>query len=102
MMDRSGAWPAYLAALGGQSGQQNRQKAGRGQEGRRPVRREQGCDDPGTDRPGQGNHARRDHESDRLAAAFRPRLQFNPAKKHGIKIEFSKNDAGDRLYKPAE
>jgi len=41
------------------------------------ARREQGCENPGPDRTGEGRHANRDHEGHEVASAQRARVPID-------------------------
>ena len=75
----------------------SKKAAGRAQASRNAARRQQGFEDPGADRTAQGRDPGRDHDGHGMAHSVRVFLS-TAAKKLGLKIESTKNEAGDRVY----
>ncbi len=102
--------PGRRPEEGGQGQQEGRQI--RSHEGvRHAARRNQGREDPGDDRERGWCHVGQDHEGHRLAGALcRCRHKAHSvrgfistaAKKNGIKIESSKNESGERVYRTSK
>lgn len=79
----------------GTQGQQGGRQARACQAGRNAARRQQGFEDPGADRTPQGRDPDRDYDGH--GHSVRGFLS-TAAKKHGLKIESTKTEAGDRVY----
>ena len=82
----------------GRQGRQEGRQARPRQGSQHAARREQGREDPGADRAAQGREPGRDQKATDWQAHSVRGFLSTAAKKHGLKIESTKTEAGDRVY----
>ena len=99
-----GAPKGQKAAKGGKAAPQKGAKAGKGcqtrprQRSQHAARGEQGRENPGTDRAAEGATLAEIMKATSWQAHSVRGFLSTAAKKHGLKIESTKTDAGDRVY----